>query len=252
MSPHESRMIYTTSKDKGEGICTSNARWRKALTPKTKHVLDIMCLSEYSLADLNFEKESWRTKREWMKSLTNHHDEPPERRWLGEHEAWKEQDWSLAMISFEHLENEKMKLLEEITEKTWNSGREKIKHLKREFIHHDQPPEEGITSSWWNKNKNLCMFILHQPNLMTTNGLAYYLFLLKKIEERYGTHLKKVFNESPDRLENKRMKKKAWMNEETRERRKRNLEWITVWRELQQSTEEASSGMKRYENKKRR
>ena len=128
-----------------------------------------------------------------MKSLTNHHDEPPERRWLGEHEAWKEQDWSLAMISFEHLENEKMKLLEEITEKTWNSGREKINtwnensfimiNLRKKELHHLDETRiriyvclSFINLTWW---KSMDLGILLILNL-------------EKIEERYSAILGKV------------------------------------------------------------
>ena len=61
----------TTTKDKVETIALWNARWRLLELLKTKHVLNIMFILEYSLAGHNFErnleeqlkneKNPWRT-----------------------------------------------------------------------------------------------------------------------------------------------------------------------------------------------
>ena len=38
-----------------------------------------------------------------------------------------------------------MELRDEIIERAWNSGKEKMKHLELEFIPHEQTPKKGIT-----------------------------------------------------------------------------------------------------------
>ena len=85
----------TTSRDKVERIALWNARRRILELHKTKHVLSTMFIFEYSLADLSFERKSWRTIEEWKESLTNHHVEPPWRtpvikEWSNEMKTWKE------------------------------------------------------------------------------------------------------------------------------------------------------------------
>ena len=77
-----------------------------------------------------------------------------------------------------------MELCDDITEKTWNSGKEKMKHQNRELLHQEQSPEEKNESPRGNKNKIYCMLILHQIKLMTSNGFGILLILLEKIDER--------------------------------------------------------------------
>ena len=76
-----------------------------------------------------------------------------------------------------------MELRDEIMRKTLNSGKERRATLNREFIHHEQTPEEGIKSPQLDQNKNYDMSILHQIKLMKSSGFAYYLFFLKRLKK---------------------------------------------------------------------
>ena len=75
----------TTSKDKVERIALRNARWRMLELLKTKHVLSTMFIFEYSLADLNFEKnleEQFENERKpWRTTMLSLHEEL----WIGKY-----------------------------------------------------------------------------------------------------------------------------------------------------------------------
>ena len=74
-----------------------------------------------------------------------------------------------------------MNLHGDIVERSWNSEKS-MKHLNREFLPHEQTPEEGINSSQGNKNKNYVMRVLHQIKLMTRNGFGIELILVERIK----------------------------------------------------------------------
>ena len=110
----------TISKDKIERIALRNARWR---------MLELL------------QQESWRTLREWIKSLMNHHVEPPwrtlvikddkrKRSWEHKVKPCDDLDGASRQDNAENLELRK-KVEQHITEKfipVWTPV-ERIKHL---------------------------------------------------------------------------------------------------------------------------
>ena len=143
----------------GRKNCTSECDMKNAWTSQKKHVLNTMFILEYSLTDLNSE----RNLEEQLKNEKNPCDD------LDEASRWD---------NAENLELRK---------------RKKMKRLEPRKWHDEQLWKEETRSLGWNNNKNYVMHILCQFKLMTSNGFGIPLILLEKDWEVTGRKLEKVF-----------------------------------------------------------
>ena len=76
-----------------------------------------------------------------------------------------------------------MELRDEITEKTWNSGKGKDENTRAEnYFIMNNLRKKRIESSRGNKDKIYVMRILHQFKLMTSNGFGILLILVERIK----------------------------------------------------------------------
>ena len=108
-----------------------------------------------------------------------------------------------------------VKLCNDITEKTWHSGK-KEEQLKSRILMNLRN-KELIT--WMNKNKNYVMHILHQFKLMISNGFGILLILVERIKRDIAQTWEGL-QRTTGRIET--TNKLIW------EHRKRNLEQTTV------------------------
>ena len=149
------RWHHTTSNDKVERIALRNARWRMLELLKQDMCWTpclILSIAWQILTPREILKNNWRMNRIL--------DEPPcrasmknfcNKRMIKRSEGWKNNIDALQWLD-EALRRDKVE--------TWNSGRKELNHLKE------------------NKNKIYCMFILHQLNLMISNGFGILLILI--------------------------------------------------------------------------
>ena len=78
-----------------------------------------------------------------------------------------------------------------------NSGKEKRKHLKLEFISQEQTLKEGINHFEEIRIRFIVCLSFIKLNSCQAMDFAYYLFVLKRIENWHSATFRKVFNEPP-------------------------------------------------------
>ena len=126
----------------------------------------------------------WQNLDELLKNELNH-EEPPWRTPVtkGWWDRMKDERirWALRWFRWRFRRNDRG---------NWTPEKKRWKHLELEFIHQEQTPKEGITHLDEIRIRFIVCLSFIKLNWWQAMDLAYYLFLLKRIEKWHVANLR--------------------------------------------------------------